>query len=79
MSISKFLLIVCYAIDTVRFLVLITFPIWSVCIYYIQNGVTYTGIIKNFVKTMLLLILQQQLIDNNIKFKIKSYNVDIHC
>lgn len=55
MSISKFLLVMCNTIDTIHFLVLITFPIWSVCIDYIQNSVTYTGIIKSFVKKHIII------------------------
>lgn len=69
MSISKFLLVMCYAVDTMHFLVLITFPIWFVCIDYIQNSVTYTGIIKSFVKKKkhINISKKHQVIDN-IKF-----------
>lgn len=66
MSISNFLLVMCYAIDTMHFLILITFPIWFVCIDYIQNSVTYTGIIKSFVKKKNINIATSKIIDNNI-------------
>lgn len=41
MSISNFFFVMCYAVDVIRVLILITFPIRFMRVNYIQNSIAY--------------------------------------